>query len=305
MRLDAGKGVSLCIGELQMAAGRHPEAVTAFRGALKLIGPLVDKHPAEPKYASQLIEAYHQLARCYSSSGQLNEAEAAQREAVARCERLAASHPQEPGHRRGLANAYNNLAVHCEETGRPSEAVILHGKNVAIFQQLLDEHPDNIGIRIDLARGLCNLGVVCSQTDDRAAEAADYFRRAAPHYEFVTRNHPGESLGESNGIAVIHNNLGYIHATLSRLSEAIDDFRRSEEHYEALLATHPESTEVRHDCSVMLFNLGSTCELANRRFEAEAPYQRAKANFQEAARAVNELAWMCPPLSLRSRQDRA
>jgi tetratricopeptide (TPR) repeat protein len=276
VRFDAGQ-IGLRMADAYKALGRHPEAVSAYRGSIKVLSPLVDRYPAEPKYARQLTEVQYQLARCYSWLGRSDEAEAVEREAVARCERLAASHPEEPVVRRGLAITYNFLANHCQETGRPAEALTWLDKNVAIFQRLFDEHPDDVGIRIELARGLSNLGIICSQIADHTAEAEDLFGRAAPHYEFMTRNHPAESQPDRIVLANFHNNLGYIHVKFGRLSDAIEDFRRAVDHYDALLATGPQSPEVRHEFSVVLFNLGTICDTANRRAEAKVPYERAKA----------------------------
>jgi tetratricopeptide (TPR) repeat protein len=124
------------VGYTLMALGRLPEAATAYRRALEVIGPLVDAQSAVLQHARQLITVYHRLALCYSLLGRSDQAEAVQWEAATRCERLAASHPEQPDYRRGLANTYNNLANSYETAGRLADGVVYHGKNV----RLLAEH---------------------------------------------------------------------------------------------------------------------------------------------------------------------
>ncbi len=261
------------VGRIQMTLSRLPEAVTAYRRALELLGPLADEHPAETRYAIELIDAYHQLALCYSAQGRPDEAEATQKEAVIRCERLVTSHPQEPDHWRGLANTYHNLARFYQETGRLAEAVAIYGKNVPILKRLVAEHPEDNGIRFEFAMCLNDLGAAYSGTGERAAEADN---QAAELFEVITRGHPNETHQDRGRLAESHNRLGAIHYKYGRSSEAAEEFRRGAKHYDAILVTQPDNLGVRSALSVILFNLGTICHLANHRDEAEGPYDRAR-----------------------------
>ena len=260
----------------KMALGRLPEAISDFRRALVRIGRLVDEYPAEPKFARELIEDYHELSLCYKSLGRSDEAEAVQREAVVRCQQLADNHPEEPDHRHGLANSYLNLAHLYSDHGRPADALEFYRKYVDIFQELADEHPENATIRFDLAKGIEAQASAYIRTAGRSAEAALAIRRAARLYEALTSGRPEEALHDHRGLALSYNYLGVIYAGDGRYVEAASALRRAAVHYDAMLVDQPDDLGIRFELAVIIYDLGTMCHSANDRSEAEAHYRRAK-----------------------------
>ncbi len=222
-----------------------------------------------------MIDAHHQISLCYMALGRLDQAEEAQREAVTRCERLVVTRPDDSDDRRGLANASRNLAAICQESGRAAESVVLWHKYVIILEGLAEEHPQDADTRYELAKGLFSLGQACSQTDGGTDEAAEAFRRAMPHYEALTEEHPREAFRNLGKLAISHNDLATILTRYVRYAEAAEAFRRSAEHYETIVATQPENLGARHNLSVILFNLGTMYHMGNHRAEAEKPYRAA------------------------------
>ena len=99
-----------------------------------------------------------------------------------------------------------------------------------------------------------------------------------PHqlFEALTEGHPKEAHRDRGGLAVIHNDLGTSLRQARPILRGRGGLPRGAEHYEGLLVTHPEDFGIRYELSVMLYNLGTICHLANHRTEAEGPYRRAK-----------------------------
>jgi tetratricopeptide (TPR) repeat protein len=227
-------------------AGRLADAERAGRRAVAAY--LRAEGPGSPDLANALVE----LGRALEARDRLAQAAACH----ARALRILARAPRHPDFQRLAIGARLALAGVARTRGALAEADRLNRRALADARRLGRRNPL-------VATALNNLGVL-RKAEGRYAEAAAFYRRAAPLIPAADRQ----------ARATLHHNLGGIAHARGRFAEAEPHARRAVQLREATLgATHPS---VAADVAA----LAAVVEALGRLAEAATLYRRAAAIFR-------------------------
>jgi tetratricopeptide (TPR) repeat protein len=259
------------MGYLQQRLGLLPEAVAAYRIALKEQSRLATDHPGVPQYRQNLAGCHGNLANVLAARGKYQEAEAAYRAALKEQLRLAAEHPGVPAYRQDLAASHHNLGILLEELGKRAEAEAAYRAALKEQLRLAAEHPGVPRYRQDLANSFNELGILLQDLGKRAqAEAA--YRAALREQARLAADHPRVPEYRRD-LARSHHNLGKLLVGRGKRQEAEAAYRAALKEQARLVADRPGVPKYRQELAATQTNLGALLADLGKRAEAEAAYR--------------------------------
>jgi tetratricopeptide (TPR) repeat protein len=275
------------LGLLLKATGWPKEAETAYTDAIALQKQLVADFSTQPEFRRDLGKSYNNLGILLLDTNRPKEAETAYADALAIQKQLAADFPTRPDFRLDLARSQGNRGNMLRVTYRFKEAEAAYIETQAILKQLAADFPSQPEFRHGLAMTYSNLGVLLYSTlrKDRLkdaekanTEALILFKQLAA--DFPTRPEFREDL------ALCHNNLGALLATMSRLKEAETAYLDALVIYKRLADDFPNKPDLRNSVARPCGNLAMLCN-QRRDFKAAKAYLEEALPHHQAALQAN------------------
>jgi tetratricopeptide (TPR) repeat protein len=158
----------------------------------------------DPGLRMALANTHALLGRLASATGSRDEAFAEHQKALALYRELHRLRPRDLGVRCSLTGTLVNLSTLSD----PVEGLTYLREARALYERFLADTPGHLDLSAGLAQTLSNLGVK-SGALGRAAEAKDFYLRAARRQTRLHREHPGNVLLVSD-LAVTLHNLGVV-----------------------------------------------------------------------------------------------
>jgi tetratricopeptide (TPR) repeat protein len=122
------------LGAVLKNLGKSAEAEAAYRQALGGFGHLIVAFPRAPRYQTQLLQTFKELAQLQAASGQPQKKREITDVVLAVYEKLAAQSANTSEDLQAMAVMYLNLANLLRDSGQPEEAEKAYGKAAHLYQ---------------------------------------------------------------------------------------------------------------------------------------------------------------------------
>lgn len=216
-----------------------------FREAAERWQKLVDVHPAVVEYQTRLADAYFDLASALRVEQDWAEAETIGRKAVEVQRKLSDTHKDDGKHLGNLANGLSALAFICgnnrkEDRSREAEEAFTEALGIQEPRAASQATPYNVR---DLARTLNRLGMY-QVSRQREEKAADTFKRAAKHWESLTKINPA-SQDFAVGLSETYFGLGDLNRVAGKPKDAEPWFTKAIECFDVKNTSMLASVDVQ------------------------------------------------------------
>jgi serine/threonine protein kinase/tetratricopeptide (TPR) repeat protein len=229
---------------LQSAKGRHHDAETTLRDALKLFEDMASASPQEPYLRQESAFTLRQLADVSRATARPAEAADCFRQAAALYEELADEAPNNSFYREEVAHTSIQLGTQLKEIGQIPEAAKRFHHAISTFQQLADDFPTSTHRRW-LGESYEALGDFFRDCH-RVNESERAYRSAINVLAALV----GDPAGDPSRAGALHDawadaawawmTRGRIHQALGKPDEAEADFRRAVDAYTRLVELQPQ-----------------------------------------------------------------
>jgi len=226
------------VGRIRGRLGQWRDARQSYQRQLELLNGLVAEFPSERKYRFDVFHCYMGLA-----TAPITGAEQDYRAALDSIQSLVRDYPEEPNYRDALAAA--TAAVAAVRLGAEDweEAERLLRQSLEIAEQLDREYPNKAApphYPCNAAKSLEWLGHIRVQAG-RAAEAEEYYRRAAAIWEKLVADHAKEPEEPSyrHSAQACRQHLGELYLCLEKYTKAQEIFEQCQPTAERLAREFP------------------------------------------------------------------
>jgi tetratricopeptide (TPR) repeat protein len=264
----------MVLGRVQAAAGRHTDAVHAFREALRLWTRSRDTLLAH-NGGGLLAMIHGSLGASLQAMNQLPEAEGAYRQAVAQYEEYLDKAFLNTSSWIEVYSCIGGLVRLYEQTGRPQEAVKLHRRALDSYEKYVANLPDDAAYQEGAGRIASQLAGLLRIGGERP-EREEIYRRALELTERLAARFPTQP-GSHSRAAYWHNNLGLLLTAAGRNQEAERCYRQAAARYRSALDIKPDHVGSLNNLAWLLVTCPETqlrdanraVQLANKAIELE------------------------------------
>jgi tetratricopeptide (TPR) repeat protein len=248
------------IGELLAATGRPAEAMIWYQNGRSWRAAVLEDHPAETRFASDLAESDSAIGILHWSSGRPARAVESFAKARAALETIAREHPADTECRRRLAAGYNAMGYPLHAIGRTDQAIESFEAARDILGALVRDNPALTEFRRQLAYSYAQIGTLLSDIG-RPAQALAPYKKARELLETLVQANP--TVDEiRNDLARCHSQLGHVYLAIGKPPEALAACERARALREALVLANPSLPAYQSDLAVTLGVTGAVKQAA-------------------------------------------
>ncbi|WP_114240817.1 TIR domain-containing protein [Dyella sp. C9] len=229
------------IGRVREEQGKLPEARQAFEESMRLMQPLVARHPGNAEWRIALADSHSWLGNVAWDRSDLAEALSQFQQAAPLTETVVRQHPENLDWFKHLGWLHNNIGHVLEARGQLTQAQGQYAIVLGIYQQLAQRVPGNRRYHTEVAHAYDNLAGIHYALGDFAA-AQDFAGKAMAQWQALARQ-------DANDMSV-QMYLAVASAMQAKVLQARGDTTDSTAAYEAalgigkrLLAIDPTSTQ--------------------------------------------------------------
>ncbi len=270
------------IGDVRLASGDLPAALTAFRESRSLAESLIERSP-------QSVEAHRALSTAHFGIGYVHLRQRTLGRALESfgayleiARRVAAERPDDPAWQLETAYALSNLGSVYEARGDLEEARAAFSDSLAIRRRLVARDPSNAALQRGLAVAHNKLGVVLDGLG-RPREALRHFQADLDATSDLARRAPADA-DLIDRLATAHSYRGFELAAIGRTDDSLADYRRARELFASLTERDPRNRQWRRALAVVRRHEGALLAEIGRQDEALAVLERATEELDELVR---------------------
>jgi serine/threonine protein kinase len=200
-------------GRILWQSNRVGPAEEAFRDVIALLEPMVESHPADPRYRYELAQAYDQLASLLRNDrARLAHADGPHSRAVESFAALSEADPGEPRYLYNSARALAHQSSYFVRTGQLPRAEKASLQAIDLYRRLVERQRNSWLYREGLGLSLAALAEV-RNTVRRGRDAEEPAREAVSLAAELVRDHPEFPAARRNHaahLATLANSLCYL-----------------------------------------------------------------------------------------------
>ena len=260
------------LAKRQKEMGKQDEAVGSYEKAIDLQEGLVEQHPQDIDYRSDLAHSYNGLGVVHHQQAP-EEALNAYQKAREMGERLVVEDPEEDSYQTQLGWVYNNLGLLREKMGVADEALAWHQKAIEVRRRLVKRKPDVPGYREELGSSYSRIAKLQTKTgcDD---DALISYQEAIAHREALVAHEPAAAEHQDQ-LAGSYYELGGLQRAMGKRDEACASYKEAIELRERLVVQHPDVVRYRRGLAASYYCLGREQRENGSAAEATAAYLKA------------------------------
>ena len=270
------------IGDVRLASGDLPAALTAFSESRSLAESLLDRSPESVAARRALSAAHFGIGYVHLRQRSLERALDSFSAYLEIARALAADRPDDPEWQLETAYALSNLGSVYEARGDLEQAREAFADSLSIRRRLVARDPGDEGWQRGLAVAHNKLGVVLDGLG-RPRQALEHFRADLEITRALAERAPGDA-DRIERLATAHSYLGFELAAIGRTEEALADYRRARELFASLTERDPRNRQWRRALAVVRRHEGHLLAGLGRPDEALMVLRRATEELDELVR---------------------
>jgi serine/threonine protein kinase/tetratricopeptide (TPR) repeat protein len=250
--------------------GKPNEALAAHQKARDLRQKLVDAHPANPGYESNLADSFNNIGNLLRQTGKPAESLAAHQKARDLRQKLADAHPTVTEYQSDLAQSHDNIAGLLDQ---PVEKLATRQKARDLRQRLANAHASVTLFQSDLADSHHNIGILMDRTG-HSSEALAAFENARDIKQKLSDANPTVTEYQYD-LSNSHSSIGIVLERTGKPAEALAAFERARDLLQKLAGAHATATDYQNRLASSHVEIGNLLSGKGKLEEALEPYKRA------------------------------